>query len=133
MGASFVKLEVEVLEDRIARSTLELNNAGAFLDFTPGPGVANHLFVSSTPTMIILYDEVEEFTNVPAGWVLSDGDHKVEGPRGVVTLIRAEDLGPENDFLDGSGSDIPLQVQGGYGDDTLTGGSGNDRLRGGEG
>ena len=122
-----------VLEDRIAPATLSLLNEGTLVRLTPGANVTNFLTISTTATQITLHDHADVFSEVPTGWALSDDDYTVTGPRGDVALIQCLDMGPENDYLDGTGSDIPLNFSGGLGDDILYGGSAADELSGGLG
>src|SRR5947208_2495787 len=125
MGALQFEPKLEILEDRITPSAVSIN--GVRLEIVPTVGIANHLIVQTTATTIALFDAEETFDNVPAGWATSEGDHVATGPKGDITVIGAN-LGAEDDYFDGSGSDIRVDIEGGLGDDILYGGSAGDQL-----
>jgi hypothetical protein len=103
---------------------------GGVLRFEAAPGERNGVILEVSAGAITVADTIEEAIDAGAGCTQTALD--VTCPlTGVDAIVL--DLADEDDAVAAFGVSLPMQVNGGAGDDLLAGGAGADTLRGGEG
>jgi RTX calcium-binding nonapeptide repeat (4 copies) len=116
-------------------STVSMN--GTTLTISAAPGEANTVALSLKDGNVAVYDHAPIagpgcVADTNPDDIFNSNGSIVICPASAVTRVLA-DLGDRNDSFQTSVPNVPVEVHGGPGDDSLTGGTGNDLLDGGPG